>query len=128
MTLRDDLHRLIDGFSEAQLGDASILLDAVLAQESAGQVLARVRDPEVDAWQRTNPRSGRVRGWPERRMGNPRGHGRVAALVGHRARAPTASRQTQAVILGWSLLALALPGRETATRELVAPHTPYLLI
>ena len=53
MTLRDDLHRLIDGFSEAQLGDASILLEAVLAQESAGQVLARVRDPEVDAWQRT---------------------------------------------------------------------------
>jgi predicted transcriptional regulator len=53
VTLRDDLHRLIDELSDACLGDASILLDAVLAQESAGQVLARARDAEVDAWQRT---------------------------------------------------------------------------
>jgi predicted transcriptional regulator len=53
MTLRDDLHRLIDELSEAQLSDASTLLDAVRAQESAGQVLAQARDPEVEAWQRT---------------------------------------------------------------------------
>src|SRR6266852_2936419 len=52
MTLRDDLHRLIDKLSEAQLNDASTLLDAVRAQESAGQVLARARDPVVEAWQR----------------------------------------------------------------------------
>ena len=52
MALRDDLHRQIDALSDAQLGDASSLLDAVRAQESAGQVLARARDPEVDAWQR----------------------------------------------------------------------------
>jgi predicted transcriptional regulator len=52
MTLRDDLHRQIDELSEAQLGDASSLLDAVRAQESASQVLARARDPELDVWQR----------------------------------------------------------------------------
>jgi hypothetical protein len=52
MTLRDDLHRLIDELSEAQLSDASSLLDAVRAQESAGHTLARTRNPEVDAWQR----------------------------------------------------------------------------
>ena len=52
MTLRDELHRLIDELSDAQLGDASSLLDAVRAQESAGHVLARDRSPDVDEWQR----------------------------------------------------------------------------
>jgi predicted transcriptional regulator len=51
MTLRDE-HRLIDALSDSQLDDATALLEAIRAQESAGQLLAQTRDPHVEAWQR----------------------------------------------------------------------------
>jgi predicted transcriptional regulator len=58
MTIRDDVHRLIDELAEDELSDAHALLEALRAQERAAESLAQARDQVVADWQLAAIREG----------------------------------------------------------------------
>ena|SRR5438477_10214474 len=58
MTIRDDVHRLIDELAEAELPDAQSLLEALRTQDRAAETLAQARDEPVDNWQLAAIREG----------------------------------------------------------------------
>ncbi len=52
MTVRDDLHNIVDQLTEDELEDARELLNTLHLQEEAGQVFAHAREPDIEAWHR----------------------------------------------------------------------------
>ena len=58
MTIRDDVHQLIDEFAEDDLPDVRALLEALHTQDRATEALAERRDQAVDDWQRDAIRDG----------------------------------------------------------------------
>lgn len=58
MTIRDDVHRLINELAEDELSDAQALLEALRAQDRAAVTLAQDRDEAVDNWQLAAIREG----------------------------------------------------------------------
>jgi predicted transcriptional regulator len=58
MTIRDDVHQLIDELAETDLSDARALLEALRTQDRATEALAEVRDQAIEDWQRDAVREG----------------------------------------------------------------------
>jgi predicted transcriptional regulator len=58
MTIRDDVHHLIDELPETDLADARALLEELRVQERAAEALAEVRDQAIEEWQRDAVREG----------------------------------------------------------------------
>ena len=58
MTIRDDVHLLIDELSDDDLPDARALLEALRTQDRVTEAFAELRDQEVDDWQRAAIREG----------------------------------------------------------------------
>jgi predicted transcriptional regulator len=58
MTIRDEVHRLVDELAEGELSDAHALLEALRTQERAAQSLRQARDRAVDEWQLAAIREG----------------------------------------------------------------------
>jgi len=51
MTIRDDVHQLIDELPETDLADARSLLVELRVQDRAAKALAEVRDQAIEEWQ-----------------------------------------------------------------------------
>ena len=58
MTIRDDVHQLIDELPESDLADARALLEELRVQDRAAEALADVRDQAIEEWQRDAVREG----------------------------------------------------------------------
>jgi predicted transcriptional regulator len=58
MTIRDDVHQLIDELAETDLPDARALLEELRTQDRATEALAGVRDLAIEDWQRDAVREG----------------------------------------------------------------------
>ncbi|MDQ6675251.1 MAG: hypothetical protein M3069_31700 [Chloroflexota bacterium] len=58
MTIRNDVHQLIDELAETDLPDARALLEELRTQHRATEALPEVQDQTIEAWQRAAVREG----------------------------------------------------------------------
>jgi predicted transcriptional regulator len=52
VTIRDDVHHLIDALPDSDLADAHALLESLRTQERAAKALAKGQDQALEDWQR----------------------------------------------------------------------------